>query len=285
MSNIKLLKRRVKSVSNTKQITKAMELVAASKLKKIQDQTVATKIYCELAYSLLHRIAGSADTNQNPYFKTANSKKSLLVVIASDRGLAGAFLSSLANKAYGYASHRQDGEVDCIVVGRRMATYITRARSINLLGVYDHFDDQPKSEDFRPIVATIKEGIESRKYNNISICYSEFISTTNCKPTTLQLFPIEKTADTSTISDVVFDFEPSPEEILEKAALLYIQSQIFQARLESAASEYALRMMAMHTASENASDLIDEFRLEINTSRQTMITNQMAELSGALAAL
>lgn len=262
-----------------------MELVAASKLKKIQEQTVATKMYRELAYSLLQRIAGNADTNQNPYFQTADSNKSLLVVIASDRGLAGAFLSSLATKAYDYASERQGGEVECIVVGRRMATYITRARSINLLGVYDHFVDQPKSEDFRPIIATIKEGIETRKYNNISLCYSEFISTTNCKPTLLQLFPIEKPSGSSPNPTVVTDFEPSPEEILEKAALLYIQSQIFQARLESAASEYALRMLAMHTASENASELIDEFRLEINTSRQTMITNQMAELSGALAAL
>ncbi len=288
MANTTALKRRRASVQNTRQITKAMELVAASKMKKAQDQAQATRDYRVSAQGILSRLAGVSDVAINPLFVVRDTKAHLIMVISSDLGLAGGYDASILKKLTSLIEENDKKKVKTLVVsvGRKGGQFISRLKDVTMASAYSMFSNQPTPTDIRPIITDILKRYEEGSIDKASIIYTEFISNLNQEVKVLDLLPavVEKTDDKISELEVAF-FEPTIEEIVEDAVLRLIEVQVWQSLLESLASEYSMRMVAMKNASDNAKDIIDDLTLEYNTARQADITQQIAEIVGGAEAV
>ena len=287
MAQTQSLKRRLKSVSNTKQITKAMELVSAAKMRKVVAAAAEARAYSEATISIVNRLVKSIEALHNPYFKTADSKNKLYIVISSDSGLAGAYNSNVFNLAN--KNFREDiakgKKPHVIAIGRKGAHHFSKSSAIELIADYEGFDDFPEANVFAPILEVIKTGIEEGKYTSVDIIYTEFISSLNQKANILRLIPVEPPQEEAKQDDLVFEFEPSAEAVLDEALRIYFESALRRTRIEAAASEHAMRMMSMNNANRNAGDLIESLTLELNASRQAAITQEMAEIIGGANAI
>ncbi len=286
MASTKILKARIRSVKNTKQITKAMELVAASKLRRVQEAAKASRDYSQIAYRVLQRVSGSTEAVAHPYFREAEAaKKCLYIIYTGDRGLAGAFNSNVQNAAL--RAIKEDASnglsVDVAVFGRKGARFFAQISDVNLLAVYEHVADTPDPEVFGPVFDLLNNAALEQTYQHVTIIFTEFVTTLTQKVQVQTLLPITQPEDSPT--GPVYEFEPNPERVLERAAQLYMQSQLMQARLDSAASEHAMRMLAMSNATKNANDLVDDLTLELNATRQAAITQELAEITSGAEAI
>lgn len=289
MTSVKVLRRRIRSVKNTQQITKAMELVAASKLRRIQEAARQSRHYSRLAYSLLHRAAASAEMRNHPFFvERIEARRSLLVVFSSDRGLAGAFNNNVHSAALqAMATDKSLGlDVDLVLMGRRGGRYFAGLKGLRLVSVFEQLEDIPRPARLAPLMALIQKGVTENTYAKVSVITTRFESTLSQRVQNLPLLPVrlDHLPSEQRLSQA-YQFEPSPESVAQQAAGLYLESQLMQARLDSTASEYAMRMLAMHNANNNAAELTAGLELELNATRQAAITQQIAEISGGVAAL
>jgi F-type H+-transporting ATPase subunit gamma len=279
------LKRRVRSVKNAKQITKALEVVAASRMRKVQSAVAHARAYGQVAASIIRRVAPSQEAQTHPYFKQARDSKKLYIVFTSDRGQAGAFNSNVLH-ATTSAMQENDGDSSVIVFGKKGARFFSHLSGINLLGAYQDIADTPESNIFAPVLETLENGFEAGDFSSVELVYTEFISALSQKVKVSQLLPISLPEDAPEEENhTVYEFEPNLEAVLEEALRLYFESQLMQARIESAASEHAMRMVAMGNANRNAGDLIDTLTLELNATRQAAITQEIAEITGGAAAI
>lgn len=288
MAQTQQLKRRLRSVGNTKQITKAMELVSAAKMRRVVAAAEQSRVYSDATISILSRLVASVEAKHNPYFSPTPSKNKLYIVFTSDSGLAGAYNSNvfnLANKAFkedlakGLKPH-------IIAVGRKGAHHFSHSSAIELIGDYEGFADLPDVNIFAPILEVIKTGIIEEKFSSVDLIYTEFISSLNQQARSLRLIPVETPENPEASTDkTVFEFEPSADAVLEEALRVYFESSLRRARIEAAASEHAMRMMSMNNANRNAGDLIDSLTLELNATRQAAITQEMAEIIGGANAI
>lgn len=287
MASTQILKRRIRSVRSTRQITKAMELVAASRMRRVQEAAKSSRAYAELAYAIMHRVAGTADLKSNPLFAlNGKTKQRLYVVFTSDRGLAGAFNSNVLSTTIRAIQEDEKAGIksSVIVFGRKGSHFFARISKVELVGAYEGVDDIPEPSVFAPVMETVFEGVKSGRFDAVEIIYTAFESTLNQKVKRLPLLPITLPEEAAK-DGKVYEFEPSPEVVLERAANLYLDSQFMQAKVESAASEHAMRMMAMSNATRNAGDLIEDYTLELNATRQAAITQEIAEITGGAAAI
>lgn len=288
MAQTQILKRRLRSVGNTKQITKAMELVSAAKMRRVVAAAEQSRIYSDAAISILNRLVASVEAQHNPYFTPAPSKNKLYIIITSDSGLAGAYNSNIFNlssKAFkedlarGLRPH-------VIAIGRKGAHHFSHSSAIELIGEYEGIADYPDINVFAPVLEVVKDGIATGKYSSVDLIYTEFRSSLNQQARLLQLIPVETLeADSGKQDDIVFEFEPNAEAVLDEALRVYFESSLRRARIEAAASEHAMRMMSMNSANRNAGDLIDSLTLELNATRQAAITQEMAEIIGGANAI
>lgn len=286
MAHTKVLKHRIRSVKNTRQITKAMELVAASKLRRVQEAAKSSQAYSHLAYSVLQRVSGSTEATLHPYFRThQNSKAKLYIVFTADRGLAGAFNSNVQIAALNAIQDDQKSGLttDLVVFGRRGARFFASISEVNLLAVYEQVADIPSPEVFAPLFEMIDESAKTGRYHSTVIVSTEFISTLSQSVRIQNLLPITPPEDAPVGS--TYEFEPTPEFVLERAAQLYLQSQLMQAKVDSSASEHAMRMLAMSNATNNADELVDNLTLELNATRQAGITQEIAEITSGAEAM
>lgn len=287
MGNTTALKRRIGSVKNTRQITKAMELVAASKMKKAQDQAVQARPYRIAAHELLRKLGGVSDVDKHPLFVSRPVKKHLTVVITSDIGLAGAYdantLKQLTKVLTADAEKKISSEV--IAIGKKAGQFVSRLDGVNLVAAYPIFTGQPKGADIRPIVKTILDKYESEEVDSVTIVYTSFISSIRQDVSTLELLPAAIKEDKQLSELEVGIFEPSIDSIVESAVARLMEVQVWQAVLESLASEHSSRMLAMKNATDNASDIIEDLTLEFNTARQAAITQEIAEIVGGAEAV
>jgi F-type H+-transporting ATPase subunit gamma len=285
------LKRRVRSVKNAKQITKALEVVAASRMRRVQAAVGHSRQYGDIAAEIIRRVAPSQEAQQHPYFKQIEEKaNTLYIVFSSDRGQAGAFNSNIFHLATN-AMHedRQAGQTSSVIVfGKKGARFFARLKNINLLGTYVDVEDNPETNVFAPVIETIENGFENGDFSRVNLVFTQFVSALNQKATIKQLLPVsvpESEATDESESTTVYEFEPDLEAVINEALQLYLEAQLMQARIESAASEYAMRMIAMGNANRNAGDLIDSLTLELNAARQASITQEIAEITGGAEAL
>lgn len=290
MANTQALKRRIRSVSNTKQITKAMEVVSAAKMRRVQEAASRARLYSDATISILRRLSASVEAAHHPFFQPHASKAKLYIIFTSDSGLAGAYNANIFNFAHkAFAADRANGaQPSVIAFGRKGAHHFSRGTNLKLVGEYENVADDPDINIFAPVLDGMTSGVISGEFGSVEIIYTEFISSLRQQVVSLPLIPIaaldEKTDDDEAKS-VVFEFEPSVEAVLESALKLYFESALRRARVESAASEHAMRMMSMNNANRNAGELIDNLTLELNATRQAAITQEMAEIIGGANAI
>ncbi len=288
MANTITLKRRIGSVKNTRQITKAMELVAASKMRRAQEFALKSRNYRIAAYSLLTRLSNVTDVDEHPLFTKRPVKSRLYVVVTSNQGLAGAYDANILKLLT--KSIRDDDmngiKTRVITIGKKGANFVRNLQGVELLAVYNELSDQPSANELRPLLNTITEQYGDRHVDEVKLLYTDFKSNLVQEATALQVLPAtfeETSEDLVELNNVTF--EPSPQAVLDNAAIRLIEVQIWQAILESFASEHSMRMMAMKNATDNASDLIDDLTLAFNTARQAAITQELAEITGGAEAI
>ena len=288
MASTQALKGRIRSVSKTKQITSAMQLVAASRMRRAQDATKASAPYTAAARELLAALATHVGVQEHPLFAKRPVKRRLLVVIASDSGLAGAYNSNLtrlyANELL--ADDKNGVKNTTISIGRKAAQFVARLKDTEVIGSYEGLPDKLEGSEIHAIVETIESEFTSGAVDAVDIIYTEYVNTVKQVATVQRVLPAGANFDTEPavkLRDA--KYEPSTEEVLDAVAYRLVRAQLFQALLEARASEYSMRMMAMKNATDNASDLIDDLTLAMNKARQGAITQELAEISGGVEAL
>lgn len=288
MPSTRTLKTRIRSVKSTKQITKAMQLVAASKMRKAQENEKASNPYTQLANELLSYLASQGETDRHPLFRKVDKVKSrLLIVIATDKGLAGAYDSNVL-KLY----HRQLLDDDSssvknqtIAIGRRANRFATRLKDTPVIAAYQDLPDDPAGNQLRAIVDTAIELFRSGDVDAVDVVFTKFITSLQQQAMVQRILPAgyEETEVSEAVRSA--EFEPSAEEVLDAVTYRLIEAQVYHALLTARASEYIMRMLAMKNATDNANDLIDDLTLAMNKARQSAITQELAEISGGVEAM
>lgn len=287
MASTQQLKSRIRSVKSTRQITKAMELVAASKMRRAQEAAKVSSDYAHVAHELLTHLAASGVTDGHPLFEQRKVKTRLVVLVTSNKGLAGAYNSNAIKR---YVKQLRDDEAagihtQTIAIGRKGAQFAARLKDADIAGVYESLSEKPTGTEVTPVLGTIIDKFISGEVDTVDIIYTEYINSLTQTVTTDTLLPAGY-AEVEVSDDIAnARFEPSPAMVLEQATRRLVEAQLFQALLDSAASEQSMRMMAMKNATDNANDLVDDLTLEMNKLRQAAITQELAEISSGAEAV
>lgn len=286
MASTIALKRRITSIRGTRQITKAMELVSASKLRRAQDYAQKSRDYRDLAYELLRLLNGMSEVGRLPLFRKRQVDSRLYVIVTSNTGLAGAYNANTLKQLTQAIKRDQSEKVKShvIAIGSKGAQFVRRIGGVELVAVYPPFSDQPSANEVRPILNNVIDHYKAESVDEVFILYTQFKSTVVQESISQQLLPAP-IIPSETKEAIISNFEPDVETVVEQTATRLIEAQIWQAVLESLASEHAMRMLATKNATDNANDLIDDYTLELNTARQAAITQELAEISGGAEAL
>jgi len=300
MSSTKDIQRRIKSVKNTKKITKAMEMVASAKLRKAIRSVEKTRPYANMAWQILQNISAKTDARLHALLQKSEAQKNIgLIVITANRGLCGSFNQQVIKKVQEFTKGRDQDLTEIVIstLGTVGAKTLVK-RGYNLEADYAKADVTNDSLEIRPLANAAIEFFLEKKYDAVYMVYTDFISSLKQEVRVRQLLPLQKSADlelgaVSTedrAEKIQFDsgeylFEPAPQAILDNLLPRLLEVQLYQAALESNASEHSARMAAMRNASEAANDMIDELTLIYNQVRQASITNEIAEIASGKAAL
>lgn len=289
MASRQQLKQRIASVKSTKQITKAMQMVAASKLRKAQESANGPREYARLARELLTHLRSLKNeaADQSHLFEERPIKKRLLVVISSNRGLAGAYNSNVirlmikelqADKAAGVTT-------SIMTIGKKVSAAAARIANQDIIAAYNELPDQPTGAELGPILDVALGTFVDNDIDAVDVIFTEYISTIRQEVKMRRLLPAGFEAEEVSEDIAHAVIEPSVDELLEAVTLRLLQVQLYQALLESAASEQSMRMLAMKNATDNAKDIVDDLTLAFNSARQSAITQELAEISGGVEAM
>ena len=282
MANVKEIRNRIGSVSSTMQITSAMKMVSAAKLKKAQDAITAMRPYADKLTELLQNLSATLDADSgSKYSEQREIKNVLLVAITSNRGLCGAFNSNIIKQA-NLVAERYDANVSVVAIGKKANDALSKNFEVisNQSAVYDELTFDNVAE----IAEMLMEKFESKAVDKIEIIYNKFKNAATQEIMTEQFLPIEPLeGDTNTNLDYIF--EPSKDSIVETLIPKSLKTQLFKAIRDSFASEHGARMTAMHKATDNATELRDQLKLTYNKARQAAITNEILEIVGGAEAL
>jgi F-type H+-transporting ATPase subunit gamma len=283
MANLKEIRNRIASVSSTMQITSAMKMVSAAKLKKAQDAITAMRPYSDKLTELLQNLSATLDADSgSKYSEQRDLKNVLIVAITSNRGLCGAFNSNIIKQATAVASSYGDAKVSIVAIGKKANDALSKNFEIisNQSPVYDDLTFDNVAE----IAEMLMQQFESQAVDKIELVYNKFKNAATQEIMTEQFLPIEPLkGDTNANLDYIF--EPSKEEIVETLIPKSLKTQLFKAVRDSFASEHGARMTAMHKATDNATELRDQLKLTYNKARQAAITNEILEIVGGAEAL
>lgn len=288
MASRQQIKRRIRSVSSTRQITKAMQLVAASKLRHAQEAAVGPQEYSRVAREMLTRLRQLAATEPSVNLFTQRPvKKRLVIAIASDRTLAGAYNINVIRQLFNELKNDSQNGVatEVIAIGRQAANSMSRVQGLKIAGVYTEFPDRPTANDIRPVLNTVVDRFSNNEIDQVSLIFTHYQSTISQQVRIQQLLPAGFEVEPVNNNIMHATIEPSVEELLQSTTVRLLEVQLYQALLESVASEHSMRMIAMKNATDNANDLIGDYTLEYNTARQAAITQELAEISGGAEAM
>jgi F-type H+-transporting ATPase subunit gamma len=280
MAALQGIKHRIKSVSNTKQITKAMQLVAASKLRRSQETALGPKRYIETSRQLLESLSMTFEAQNHPLFKARKVKKVLIIGISGDRGLAGAYNGNVNRTLSSYA-HEIGGNIKVICVGKYVAQHVVRIKELVGIAAYNMECDNPDVELAQPILKEATDLFMSGEVDAVQLIYTKYKTTVSQEVVVEQLMPIRPPEAKLTSRT----FEPDANTLIDLAVKRLLEAQLLQAVLEARASEHASRMVAMKNATDNASDLIDDLKLAFNNARQSAITQELAEITAGTEAI
>ena len=277
MASIRDLRRRIRDVGRIKQITRAMQFVAASKLKRAQDSTLQARPYSEKIDEVMADLAAVLGPDEHPLLAKREGGKRIIVLVTSDRGLAGP-LNTNTIRFVARAITEHQGDLALVTVGRKGRDAMRRAR-VPIEAHFAGFGDRPTFADVLPLARLITDGFVDGSIGRVDIGYPRFVSTLVQRPSLEPLLPVTPSGDTDGIPGNQFIFEPSPAGVLEQLLPRYVATRLFQAVLEAKASEESSRMVAMKNATENADELIGDYTLAYNKVRQANITREMIEIA------
>jgi F-type H+-transporting ATPase subunit gamma len=294
MSNLKEIRNRIRSVTNTQKITRAMKLVAAAKLRRAQDAVEASRPYADKMRHVIGELSAAIDEEDHPLFRNEEApERCLIVVITSDRGLCGAFNAQLFRKIDGFRERSGDSlqGIPIAPVGRKGRDWCRREELQTMLDLSE-IPSEPDVGHARELTEQVIEAFVSEEVDRVYLVFNEFVSALSQNAVFEQLLPLDADSLTANVEEEEEDeqntdyiFEPSQEELLDVLLPQYVQSQVYRAFLESQASEQGARMTAMDNATNNANDLIDDLTLEMNRARQSMITTELMEITAGAEAI
>lgn len=284
MANIRLIRRRIKGIQSTAKITRAMEMIATSKMRKAQERGLAGRPYAQKIMQVMADLAALRQEGEemHPLLQVRPVNKIGVLHITPDRGLCGGLNTNLNRRTSGFILE-QEVPVSLVVVGRKGRDFMRRYKR-EIRAEFTNLGDRPSWLDTLPISRIIIDDYTSGEIDRVYIVYPQFISTMAQKPIVQQILPVEP-AEIPTAQNVDYIYEPGPAEVLGQLLPRFVEMQVYHAILESIASEQSARMVAMRNATESAKELIEELTLMYNKARQEMITKELLDITGGAAAL
>jgi F-type H+-transporting ATPase subunit gamma len=284
------LRTRIRSVRNVSQITRAMEMVAASKMRRAQQRVAQSRPYSERLRAMLADVAslaGDEAAQQYPLLRKRPIRRAEVILITGDRGLAGSLNSNVIRRATRYLideAESQNIETQLITVGRKGRDFMRRYRR-NIVAEFIGIGDRPTLADTTAIARVAMDDYINERVDAVFVTYTRFVNTLVQRPELVQILPIEPPEEHEMGRYGEYLFEPSPEAVLQSILPRFVEISIYQAILESIASYFSAQMVAMRNATDNAKSVVAEYRLALNKARQTRITNEVAEISAGANAL
>jgi F-type H+-transporting ATPase subunit gamma len=287
MAGAREIRTKIKSVGNTRKVTRALEMVSASKIRKAQDLMRASRPYARAMKQVIGHLAKANTEFKHPFLNERESVKRVgYIIVSTDRGLCGGLNSNLFRKLLGEIRGWQEKnvEVDIVAIGTKANAFFKRLK-VNLVGSATHLGERPKIEQLIGVIKIMLDSYSAGKIDRLVLAYNDFVNTMTQKPTLDQLLPLPPSDSLATAHDWDYLYEPDAETVLEHVLTRYIESLVYQATLENLASEHAARMVAMKSASDNATKAIDSLTLVYNKARQAAITQEISEIVGGAAAV
>ncbi len=285
MPSLKDIKKRIGTVKNTSQITKAMKMVSAAKLRRAQDAVVSARPYADKLLEVLSSLAAREDHDVHPLLQDRGRGKALVVLFTADRGLCGGFNANISKEAERFIREKTDGfeEYELMIIGRKGAEFL-RSRRLPIGKVHENITGKVTYQTAALLGQEIVEGYEAGSYDAVYLVYNAFRSAISQIPTIRKLLPVEPRPVEESQYMTQYIYEPNRTEVLSQLLPKHVEVQIFRALLESVASEHGARMSAMDNASKNANEMIRKLTLQYNRARQAAITKELMEIiSGAEA--
>ncbi|MBO9386067.1 MAG: F0F1 ATP synthase subunit gamma [Thermomicrobium sp.] len=283
------IRRRIRSIKNTAQITRAMEMVAASKMRRAQQAVLAARPYADRIRAMLGDLAAltspAKEVRAFPLLQRRPVKRIQLILVTSDRGLAGALNTNVIRRAVDFMTRERSEPIehfDIVAIGRKGRDFLVRY-GWPMIAEFTRITDRPSVEAIRPIVELATQDFISGRVEAVFVVYTHFINTLRQEPRVFQLLPIEPPEESGAISDYIF--EPDPATVLEALLPRFLEMQLYRILLEASASEHSARMVAMRNATQNALDLVAELTLTYNKARQAQITREVSEIAAGANAL
>ena len=281
------IKTKIKSVQNTRKVTRALEMVSASKIRKAQERMKASRPYARAMKQVIGHLAQANSEYQHPYLVQREQLKRVgYIIISSDRGLAGGLNNNLFRKLLGEIRkwQAQGVEVDVVTIGQKASVFFRRIK-VEMLASVTHLGDQPRVEQLVGVIKVMLDAYSAGSIDKVFLSYNDFVNTMTQRAAFDQLLPLAASDTAVTHHDWDYLYEPDAATVLEHVLTRYIESLVYQAVLENVASEHAARMVAMKAASDNANKLIDTLNLVYNKARQAAITQEISEIVGGAAAV
>ena len=282
MPSLRDVRRRIRSVQNTQKITKAMQVVSATKLRRAQQAVQATRPYSEKMVDVLQTTAERATEYRHPYLERREGDRAVVLLITTDRGLCGALNTNTLRAVNRYVNERHRGQARYVTLGRKGRDFLARYRR-ELIADVSGLKDRPGIADILPAVAAAMEEYNEDRADTVLLAYERWVSTLRQEPVVRTLLPLElpeREAGAPPAADYIY--EPEPEAVLDALLPRYVETQVYQAVLENQASEQSARMLAMQNATKAAGDVIQSLTLTANKVRQATITTELMEIvSGA----
>jgi F-type H+-transporting ATPase subunit gamma len=286
MPSTREIRRRIRSVGNMQQITRAMEMVSAAKMRKAQQRVTASRPYSEQLRQIMSDLAAQQpdpeQLAQFPLLQQRPVRTIELIVVTPDRGLTGALNTNILRRGSRFILDQAGAQVQVIAVGKKARDYFVRTRQ-DVIAEFIGIGDNTTLDAVRPIADIAIDDFASGKVDAVYVVYSRFVNTLVQRPEVLQILPVEPPEAQEEYSDYIF--EPSPEAVLNDLLPRYVEVQLYQAILEGTASEHSARMVAMRSASDNAKEIQQELTLSYNKARQAQITREVSEIAAGANAM
>lgn len=287
MATIREIRRRIRSVTNTAKITRAMEMVAASKMRRAQLSALAARPYADKMRYMLADLAESIQSLRleapHPLLERRPAQSVAFVFISTDRGLCGGLNANLNRYAASFALEQKDVETKTVAVGRKGRDFLVRV-GLPLMGEFTGIGDYPSFDDARPIARLLMDEYISGSVDLVYLIFPLFVNTMTQRPEMRQLLPIE-VPERETAGSVEYIYEPSAADVFGQLLPRYVQRQVYEAILESCASEQSARMVAMRSATDAANEMVEDLTLTYNKARQEAITKELLDIAGGAEAL
>ncbi len=286
MAGAKEIRTKIKSVKNTQKITRAMEKVAMSKMRKASERMQQARPYAEKIRAVVGHLAQAQLEYRHPFTLTREAKRVAFLVISSDRGLAGGLNTNTFRTTVRAVREWKDKgiESDYAIIGNKAVAFFKRVGG-KVLGTATHLGDKPKLEQMLGVIKLMADAYRDGQIDRVYLVSNQFVNTMTQKPLVRQILPVEPVKNDKLLKNWDYLYEPSSQELLDVVLQRYIESQVYQAVIENSACEQSARMVAMKSASDNAGKIISKLQLSYNKARQASITKELSEIVGGAAAV